>query len=84
MKYRDHKGSLSESLETTMEVNSIDEIKNHLNNFYNHFGKSVVEIKFKHIGMDKRIGWDTHYVLLRLNDEKDFTVAGMSNGNLNS
>ena len=80
MKYRDHRGSLSASMETVQEVSSIEEIKHHLNKFYNQFGKSVVEIKFNHIGMDDRVNWDTYYVLQRLDGEDGFTVAGMSDG----
>ena len=80
MKYRDHRGSLSDSMETVQEVSTIEEIKQHLNKFYNQFGKSVVEIKFEHVGMDDRINWDTYYVLKRLDKETDFTVAGMSDG----
>lgn len=80
MKYRDHRGSLADSMETVQEVSTIEEIKSHLNKFYNQFGKSVEEIKFKHVGMDYRINWNTHYVLQRLDGETDFTVAGMSDG----
>ena len=80
MKYRDHKGGLAESLKSTIEVNSIDEIKSHLNKFYNQFGKEVDEIKFQYVGMDERIGWNTYYVLQRLKEEDTFTVAGMSDG----
>ena len=80
MKYRDHCGGLSESMKTTREVSTIQQIVDHLNGFYNHFGKRVVEIKFKHACFDKRINWDTYYVLQRLDGETDFTVAGMSDG----
>jgi len=80
MKYRDHRGSLADSMETVQEVSSIEEIKQHLNKFYNQFGKSVVEIKFKHVGIDDRIDWDTYYVLQRIEGESQFTVAGMSDG----
>lgn len=82
MKYRDHKGSLSDSLETTIEVNSIQEIIDHLNSYYNQFGKEVEEIKFDYSGFDDRVGWDTYYVLHRLKGEENFTVAGMSDGRL--
>ncbi len=80
MKYRDHRGSLADSMKTAQEVSTIEEIKQHLNKFYNQFKKSVVEIKFEHAGMDDRIKWDTYYVLQRLEGETDFTVAGMSDG----
>ena len=80
MRYRDHLGSLSESMRTVQEFIKIEEIKDHLNKFYNQFGKSVVEIRFEHIGMDERINWDTYYVLQRLEGSSNFTVAGMSDG----
>jgi hypothetical protein len=80
MKYRDHRGSLNESMETEIQVNSVEEIKEHLNKFYTNFGKTVEDIKFEYCGMDKRINWDTYYVLQRLNGEEHFTVAGMSDG----
>jgi len=80
MKYRDHAGSLADSMETVQEVSTIEQIKQHLNKFFNQFGKSVAEIKFKYDSFDNRINWDTYYVLQRLEGENDFTVAGMSDG----
>jgi len=80
MKYRDHKGSLSDSMETEQEVSNIEDIKKHLNKFYNKFGKSVAEIKFEYIGFDERTNWDTYCVLHRLEGENEFKVAGMSDG----
>lgn len=84
MKYRDHKGSLNESMKTQTEFHTISDIINHLNSFYNDYGKKVVEIKFKHLGYDSRIDWNTYYVLQRYDGEKSFTVAGMSDGILKS
>ncbi len=83
MKYRDHRGSLLDSMNTEREINSVDEIKKHLNTIYSEYGKEVEEIKFKHVGFDERIDWDTYYVLQRFKGEKKFTVAGMSDGFLN-
>lgn len=80
MKYRDHRGNLADSMKTEREVNSIDEIKEHLNELYNQFGKEVDKIKFKHIGFDNRTGWDTYFVMQRLKGDKEFTVAGFSDG----
>lgn len=79
MKYRDHKGSLADSMRTVREVNSVEEIKQHLNTLLYPFGKEVEEIKFDYSGFDKRINWDTYYVLQRIKGETEFTVAGMSN-----
>lgn len=80
MKYRDHKGSFSDSMETVKDFSTIDEIKEHLNNFYNNSANSVVEIKFIHQGIDERNNWDTYIVLQRLRHETEFTVVGMSDG----
>lgn len=80
MKYRDHKGDLQESMNTVIEVNSVDEIISHLNTSYNQFDKEVEDIKFQYVGYDSRIEWDTYYVLQRFKGSGDFTVAGMSNG----
>ena len=82
MRYRDHRGSLSESMKTVIEVDSVDEIKARLNKYYNDFGQSVEEIKFEYCCFDARIGWDTYYVMQKLNGENSFTVAGMSDGKL--
>ena len=81
MRYRDHRGSLKASLATIQEVFSVDEIITHLNKTYK--GRDVKEIKFEYIGFDKRINWNTYYVLQRISGEKDFTVAGMSDGCFN-
>ena len=80
MKYRDHRGNLLDSMATVQEVNSVEEIKQHLNKFFNQFGKSVGEIKFEYVCYDERVGWDTYFVLQRLEGEEDFTVAGTSDG----
>ena len=80
MKYRDHRGSLSVSMETEIEVSSIKELKDHLNKSWKAFGRTVAEIKFSYCCYDDLIGWDTYYVLQRLVGEPDFWVAGMSNG----
>lgn len=83
MKYRDHRGSLDDSMKTVIEVSSIDDIKNHLNEIWKPFGKEVDEIKFDYSWFDERTGWNTYFVLQRLKGETRFTVAGMSDGKLN-
>lgn len=80
IKYRDHRGSLSDSMKTVQEVSCVEDIKRHLNEFYNEFGKSVAEIRFSYAGKDERVNWNTYYVMFRLEGERKFTVAGMSDG----
>lgn len=80
MLYRDHRGGLEASMETVREVTTIQEIKDHLNSFYNDFGFSVAQVTFKHVGIDTRTNWDTYYVLYCLEGESNFEIAGMSDG----
>lgn len=67
-------------METEINVNSVDEIKQHLNKLWKDMGRTVEEIKFEYVCIDIRNGWNTYYVLQRLNGDKDYTVAGMSDG----
>ena len=80
MKYRDHRGGLIESLKTVQEISTLKQLKQHLNNSYKDFGFKVKDVKFEYAGMDSRIGWDTYYVMRRLHGQKEFAVAGMSDG----
>lgn len=82
MKYRDHRGSLDDSLQTTIEITDITQLFSHINKSFTGFGLEVEDIKFEYMGMDTRIAWDTWYVLYRLKGKKQFFVAGMSDGNL--
>lgn len=80
MKYRHHRGSLEDSMKTVVDFSTIEELRAHLDKVYSFTGKTVAEIKFKYVGMDERIGWNTYYVLQRFDGEEIFTVAGMTNG----
>ena len=80
MRYRDHRGTLKESMKTVIEVSSINDIICHLNKDYKRFNKKIKEIKFERVGLDERIKWDTYYVLQRFKGENNFTIAGMSDG----
>lgn len=76
MRYRDHKGDLKESLETTQEFKTIDELKTYLNSKFDN----IEEIDFKYVGMDQRIGWNSYYVFIRLKEHNVFNVVGISDG----
>lgn len=80
MKYRDHRGTLEESLKTVQQFNTKDELISHLNSIYRQFNRTIAEIKFEHFGFDDRTQWDTYEVMQRLEGETHFTVAGMSDG----
>lgn len=83
MKYRDHRGSLDESMKTVIEINSIQELKDHLNEYFSQFKESVEEIQFDYLGMDNRVGWVSYCVRFRLLGDNVFYVAGTSDGILN-
>ncbi len=55
--YRDHKGGLSESMETVQEMDSLSDIRDHLEPT---FGPG--EITVEDYGRDECIKWDTYIV----------------------
>jgi len=83
IKYRDHRGSLKESLETTQEFDTLDGLKNYLAGTLNrkYYGNTKIEtVKFEYARFDERCDWDTYYVSFKLNNKKDFFIVGMSDG----
>lgn len=61
MRYRDHRGSLNESMETVKEFTTKDELGLHLKELHPYLnGKITIEP----YAFDKRIGWDTHIVCI--------------------
>lgn len=82
MKFREHRGSFHAAMKTTKEFYSIDDLKKHLNSINNKSEDSIIELVFDYAKFDDRNGWDTYYVLQRFCDETEFTVAGMSDGEL--
>lgn len=81
MKYRQHRGTLEDSMSTVTEVNNIEDIDKIINESYIDFGKKVEEIEIKFYGYDSRINWETYIVTYRLSGEEQFHVAGMMDGN---
>ena len=77
IKYREHRGSLKESEKTEKTFNDLKELKEHLNDIY---GDNIKDIKFQHVGMDDRTGWDTYYVTACFGDCDNYSVVGMSDG----
>jgi len=78
-KYREHRGTLSESMETVKEFHSRSDFVKYLqNDFDKEFGVGEVdlnEVKIKKYsdGIDERIGWDTHIVSL-----DDYGILGFT------
>lgn len=76
MKYRRHRGGLRESLETTVEINNLNELINHIESNY-HI--KVKDINFDYVGYDERTRWETYNVSIKTEHEKSFHIIGMSN-----
>ncbi len=85
MKYRDHKGSLSDSMETVIELSGKWELYHHLLNTlpivnfkgkrFRHSSFEINELEINKYVYDKRINWDTYIVIL-----KGFGVVGFTDG----
>lgn len=81
MKFREHRGSLSDAMETVVEVSNISDIAAIINKSWDYFGKKVEQIKIEFYCYDERIDWETYIVTYRLSGEEQFYVAGFTNGN---
>ena len=68
--YRDHRGSLRNSMSTMQRFDTEAGLREHI---VRHYGE-IQTLEYEHIGMDDRIGWDTWYVLV------NGTCVGMTNG----
>ena len=55
--YRDHRGSLDDSMATTVTMNSFEELKTHV---ISMFGEGNITVKW--YSDDERISWNTHVV----------------------
>ena len=71
--YRDHRGSLRNSMSTMQRFDTEAGLREHI---VRHYGE-IQTLEYEHIGMDDRIGWDTWYVLV------NGMCVGMTNGRFN-
>lgn len=82
IKYREHKGSLDKSLETVQEFESLEQLKNHIQEGFKPYDRRVLEIRIEKYGSrDSRINWDTHIVLVKYEGSEDFVPCGFTDGN---
>lgn len=79
MLYRDHRGSLEDSMKTVQEFNSMGDLNKYLSTIFSDYNRIVIDIKFEYKGFDPRIGWETYYVFVKLNGVDEFMIVGMSN-----
>jgi hypothetical protein len=77
MRYREHRGSLQESMQTVIEIASKEELIQHLNKRLQG-RKEIRDISFQHAVYDTRIDWDTWYVIVHFEDDEKPQIMGMS------
>mgnify|MGYP001206502406 CR=1 FL=1 len=79
MLFRLHRGLLTASMDTVININNIEELKTYIKSDLNILHSDIQDIKFYHIGFDDRTGWDTYYVLVKIDSISDHFIVGMSN-----
>lgn len=88
-KFRWHRGGLAESMETVMEVESFEELRQVIDKSNREVWcnpvpvKLTTEINVEPYGFDERIGWDTHIVSQRIVEAGErFCACGFTDGPL--
>ena len=76
MKFREHRGQLSDSMATQIKVNSEKELLEHINSTYEPCGMSFDKVKFQYVGFDERINQETYYVSILI--DNCWSCIGMS------
>ena len=76
MLYRDHKGGLSESMRTVVEVDTREELEAHVRKKFPDFRELIIEP----YGFDDRIMWDTYIVVIRYENDPVKYPVGFING----
>lgn len=76
MKFRSHKGTLAESMDTVKEVKDLNDVKKILEKEYEPYKILPGEITCKYYCYDKRINWDSWIIL-----ENGYAI-GFSDGQL--
>lgn len=64
--YREHRGMLTDSMKTVVELESKDDLTKLIHSHYNGCGEDTIgDIKIEWYAFDDRIGWDTHIVTMK-------------------
>lgn len=76
-KYRDHRGSLSDSMKTVQEFEVKADLTDYLQKDLDKFGFKLKpgDVKIRPYGHDSRINWNTHIVTI-----DHYGVAGFTDG----
>jgi hypothetical protein len=68
MKFREHRGNFDDSMDTVVEVASLEALAAHMENELKPFGVKIApeDIQVEpYCGLDPRNGWNTHIVTAR-------------------
>lgn len=81
IKFREHRGSLDDSMETVIELEGKPELVDIVKNCLNGYGHDLLinkeTIRIEPYGYDKRINWDTYIITL-----DGYGVFGFANGEI--
>lgn len=80
MKFRHHRGGLKESMDTVVDVFTLDALKELIKKEHSFF--KLKKIHFRYMGYDSRIDWETYLVCVDFEGVMPETPIGMSNGKL--
>ena len=79
MKYRSHRGSLEESMNTVIEIENINQLQDYLQEQENKiFKRKIVEVVIdKEVVYDKRIDWNQSWVYIKYENNDDKYIQGL-------
>jgi hypothetical protein len=76
VKFREHRGSLEESMATVVELESMDDLRQRCRDLVTD-AKLLDEIRLVFLCYDSRVNWDTYIVFI-----PGYGVLGHTNGEL--
>ena len=81
-RFRMHRGSLADSLETTVEVDDRSALLAHIRDSFKDFGPNFTDdqLRVEPYGEDKRIDWKDHHIVTI----DGYGVVGMCEGPMNT
>lgn len=73
--FREHRGLLSDSMDSVKEVSSVEDILNIINSDIEWYS----DLRLEFYGYDNRIDWNTYIVMAQTKDKKGEVVVGFIN-----
>jgi hypothetical protein len=78
--FREHRGSLDKSMQTIMEIKSLEHLMTHIESIWD-WEVPIIGLEIKKYVYDDRIGWDTYMAIMTIkyNDENQTFPIGFLN-----